>query len=373
MARKSNLIRVLSVLVAVVVVAGGYGLSLIRNDTSPPSPSLSLKVSRQLQTGEKEGAARPWYRNQPPPPEMVRAEARPIFPETFPKTSSRTPGGLPGDARRAYEEALPKGIYKPAAVPPRQKKNKNKKKAHVTAGKSPPRWKKYAVRAAILPNKPEIALVIDDLGLDKPRTRRAIGLAGPITLSFLSYATGLKRQTAAARRAGHEIFLHMSMEPDSTTVDPGPNVLLTGLGREELLRRLRWGLDSFEGYVGVNNHMGSRFTKDREGMTLVLGELSHRGLAFLDSRTSSRTMGAELARRMGVPYAERNIFIDNDADPAAIRARLAETERFAANNGVAIAIGHPRQNTLDVLEPWLAGIKAKGFQLVPMSAVLRNP
>lgn len=284
-------------------------------------------------------------------------------------TDPKTP---PGDARpAAYEEALPKEIYNPPIVPGRQKKKTAPPPA--TANKSLPRWKKYALLVTILPNKPEIALVIDDLGLDKPRTRRAIDLAGPVTLSFLSYATGLKRQTAAAHAAGHELFLHMSMEPESTKVDPGPNVLLTGLGRKELLRRLRWGLASFKGYVGVNNHMGSKFTQDRQGMTWVLGELKRRGLAFFDSRTSAKTLGAELARRMGIPYAERNIFIDNDADPAAIWARLGETERFAARNGVAIAIGHPRQTTLDVLEPWLRGITAKGFQLVPLSAVLRTP
>jgi polysaccharide deacetylase 2 family uncharacterized protein YibQ len=356
-ARKSNRPLVLALLIAVAVVAGGYGLSLIKNDALPPST-----VSRQRQVGEKEGAAKPWYKNQPPPPELVRAEAQSVFPET-----SKNP---PGDARRAYEEALPKEIYNPSTVPGGEKK---KAAAPPTAKESLPRWKKYAVKIAVLPNKPKIALVIDDLGLDRPRTRRAVGLNGPLTLSFLPYAGDLKRQTAAAKKAGHELFLHISMEPGGTAVDPGPNALLTGLGGKELLRRLRWALGSFKGYVGVNNHMGSKFTQDRQGMALVLGELGRRGLAFLDSRTSAKTLGAELARRMGVPYAERNIFIDNDGDPAAIRARLGETERFARKNGVAIAIGHPREITLDVLEPWLRGIKAKGFQLVPLSAVLRTP
>ncbi len=348
MAKKSNRSLLLPVLIVAAGVAAGYGLSIVNNDTSSPYSKLSQEQEKKQ---EKKGAAKPWYQNQPPPPELVRAKAPPIFLKTSSKISPDTINGLPGEARRAYEEAPPSA----------------------TAKESPPRWKKYAAQVAVLPDKPKIAVVIDDLGLDKLRTRRAIGLTGPLTLSFLSYADGLKRQTAAAKKAGHELFLHMSMEPDSRAVDPGPNVLLTGLGREELIRRLRWGLASFEGYVGVNNHMGSRFTRDREGMAWVLGELGRRGLAFLDSRTSAHTLGAKMARRMGVPYAERNIFIDNDGDPAAIRARLGETERFAEKNGVAIAIGHPRRTTLDALGPWLAGLGAKGFQLVPLSAVLSVP
>ncbi len=361
MAKKSNRSLLFTAMIVVAALAAGYGLSIVRDYTLSPSSGAS-----QGRKKEKKGAAKPWYRNQQPPPEMVRAEAPPIFPDTSPDTIN----GPPGKTRRAYEEALPREIHETPVVPGSEEKKAAKPAA---AGKSPPRWKKYAVRVTVSPDKPEIAMVIDDLGLDKSRTRRAIGLRGPLTLSFLSYADGLKRQTAAAKKAGHELFLHIPMEPDSRAVDPGPNVLLTGLGGKELIRRLRWDLDRFDGYVGVNNHMGSKFTRDRQGMTLVLGELKRRGLAFLDSRTTARTLGAKLARRMGVPYAERNIFIDNDGDPAAIRARLGETERFAEKNGVAIAIGHPRRNTLDVLKPWLAGIAAKGFQLVPLSAVLSVP
>ena len=361
MAKKSNRSLLLPVLIVVAVAAAGYGVVIVKRGGTP-----NLSKNFQAAKPGDGGAAKPWYRNQPPPPEMVRAEAPPIFPDTSPDTIN----GPPGKTRRAYEEALPREIHETPVVPGSEEKKAAKPAA---AGKSPPRWKKYAIRVAVSPDKPEIAMVIDDLGLDKSRTRRAIGLSGPLTLSFMSYAGGLKRQTAAAKKAGHELFLHMSMEPDSRVVDPGPNVLLTGLGKKELLRRLRWGLDGFKGYVGVNNHMGSKFTRDRQGMTIVLGELKRRGLAFLDSRTVAGTLGAKLARRMGVPYAERNIFIDNDGDPAAIRARLLETERFAEKNGVAIAIGHPRENTLDVLKPWLAGLKAKGFQLVPLSAVLIVP
>ena len=217
-----------------------------------------------------------------------------------------------------------------------------------------------------------IAIVIDDLGLDRKRSSRMVELPGPLTLSFLTYADDLAQQTRAARQAGHELMLHVGMEPVSKTVDPGPNVLLTGekprrdpttpaLGARPLSR------DS----SGVNNHMGSKFTEDRDAMAVVLGELKKRGLLFLDSRTSAHSVGAGLAHEMGVPAVARNVFLDNDNDVAKVKARLAEVERIARRTGAAVAIGHPRDATLAALGEWLPALKDKGLVLVPLTAVVR--
>lgn len=266
----------------------------------------------------------------------------------------------------AYEEALPKEIYEPdkktepAAAPPRPEKA------------STPAWIRNAVPAPLAGGRPRIALVIDDMGMDRKRTARAAALKGPLTLSYLSYADDLFRQTEKAKANGHELMLHMSMEPASDAVDPGPNVLLSDLPLEELKRRLNWGLDRFDTFVGVNNHMGSKFTENERAMTVVLEEIKKRGLLFLDSRTSARTVGAKLARRLSVPFAERNIFIDNDVNEEAIMARLAETERLAKRNGYAIAIGHPREATLNALTEWLGDIETRGFVLTPVSALIKR-
>lgn len=233
-------------------------------------------------------------------------------------------------------------------------------------------WKRFAVAVPGAAGRPRIAIVIDDLGIDKPRTARAIRLPGPLTLSFLTYATGLDQQTRDARSAGHELLMHIPMEPGSTDVDPGPNVLLTGVPRQELLASLNWNLDQFSGYVGINNHMGSRFTADLAGMTMVMEVLKKRQLLFLDSMTAGNSQAREAARKIGVPFAGRNVFLDHVDDVAAIKKRLEEVERLALRTGVAIAIGHPREATLQALLPWLKGIEAKGFQLIPLSAALKT-
>jgi polysaccharide deacetylase 2 family uncharacterized protein YibQ len=235
-----------------------------------------------------------------------------------------------------------------------------------------PPWLRYAVHAPPAQGRPRIAIVIDDLGLDRKRTERTIALPGPLTLSFLAYANDLPHLGAEGHRAGHELMVHVPMEPMSRHEDMGPNGLAVGLGRDELLRRLRWDLARFDGYVGINNHMGSRFTSDAQSLMPVMEELKQRGLLFLDSRTVSNSAGLMLARQLGVPSAARDVFLDNEVDGEAIAAQLAETEAIARRHGSAIAIGHPHDATIDELAHWLPTLPGKGFELVPVSALARE-
>src|SRR5690242_15507620 len=236
-----------------------------------------------------------------------------------------------------------------------------------------PAWLRYAVAAPpALRGRAHVAIVIDDLGMDRRRTERAIALKGPLTLSFLAYADDLPRLTEAARRAGHELMVHVPMEPMSRAEDMGPNGLAVALSHDELLRRLRWDLDRFEGYVGINNHMGSRFTSDTPGMTAIMAELKARGLLFIDSRTIASTVAAEVAQRLGVPNASRDVFLDNESDATAVGERLAVLEATARRHGSAIAIGHPHDGTLAELALWLDKLESKGLVLVPVTTIVKE-
>lgn len=239
-----------------------------------------------------------------------------------------------------------------------------------TSGEPP--WLRFAVKPPATDGLAMVALVLDDLGLDRKRTERAIALPGPLTLSFMTYAEELPHQTAAARQAGHELLLHVPMEPLDAHLDSGPNSLRVGLSHEEVLRRLRWGLDRFSGYVGINNHMGSRFTSDAASMLPVIDELRARGLLFLDSRTAASSVGEALARQHGVPTVSRNVFLDDDVAAPAIGARLADLEQAARRKGAAVAIGHAHDTTLAALAAWLPSLAAKHLVLVPLSTVVRR-
>lgn len=235
-----------------------------------------------------------------------------------------------------------------------------------------PAWLRFAVPAVAQDGRARVAIIIDDMGLDRGRSEHAIALPGPLTLSFLAYARDLPQQAALAHRAGHELMVHVPMEPMGRMLVADPNQLDVAMSREEVLTRLRWDLSRFEGYVGINNHMGSRFTADAPAMRPVLEELKARGLLFIDSRTTPSTAGAEIARELGVPHASRDVFLDYEVSIAAVEAQLAELERVARRNGSAIAIGHPHDQTLEVLQRWLRELPQKGLALVPVSAIVRE-
>jgi len=218
--------------------------------------------------------------------------------------------------------------------------------------------------------KPKIAIVIDDVGVDLKGSERAIKLPSFITLSFLPYATRLREQTKEARDAGHELLLHMPMEPIGHE-DPGPGALLVDLPPREIQQRFETALASFTGFDGVNNHMGSKFTADSDGMTLVIDELQQRHLFFLDSRTSAQSVGKKIAEEKNLPSVGRDVFLDDEQSPESIRAQLIQTEKIARHKGFAIAIGHPHAATLDVLETWIDEAQKQGFELVALKSLVK--
>ncbi len=235
-----------------------------------------------------------------------------------------------------------------------------------------PAWRRFAATAPVVRGRPMIAVVIDDLGQSAQRMRRTIALKAPLTLAVLPHGRELSALTAEARRAGHELLVHLPMEPEDPSQDPGPEALVSGLDEAELLRRLEHHLSRFGAYVGVNNHMGSRFSSDAAGMATVLAEVGKRGLLYLDSRTTPRTLASALARSLGVPEAERDVFLDNDRVPGGVGQQLAVLEETARRQGFAVAIGHPHPETLEALEGWLAEVAARGFVLVPVSAIVEH-
>src|SRR5262249_17867027 len=110
---------------------------------------------------------------------------------------------------------------------------------------------------------PKIAIVIDDLGGDLAHTDRALALPKAVTLSFLPYAEATPFLATEAAHGGHEVLVHMPMQAEGEH-DPGPMALTVGLAPAEIRDRLVAALGRVPAAVGINNHMGSRFTADRE-------------------------------------------------------------------------------------------------------------
>lgn len=233
-------------------------------------------------------------------------------------------------------------------------------------------WSRYRLSSAE-DNRPAIAIVIDDVGVDRGRSLKATTMLPPeVTLAFLPYAKELDKQTQLARDFGHELIIHFPMEPIGDS-DPGPVALLDSMGDKKIDSTFQTVFDSFEGYVGINNHMGSKVTQNRFIMDRVMGQLGGRGLFYLDSRTIRNSVAGKIARQNGVPHAVRDVFLDHEETESFVRDALLKTEEKAKQNGFAIAIGHPKDVTLSIVSEWAQDLDARGFRLVPLSDTILYP
>lgn len=233
-----------------------------------------------------------------------------------------------------------------------------------------PPWLEHAVSVPDMEeDAPMIAIVIDDLGLNRKMTKAVLSLPAPITAAFLAYADDLPDQTEQARLKGHELLLHTPMEPVNSRFNPGPDALRSEMSAEEIEETLDAMLEAFSDYVGINNHMGSKFTSDKQAFEVVIRKLKEKGLLFLDSLTSGRSVAWKLARDEHVPYAVRDVFLDNSQDEEDIMNQLALLEKHAINRRTAVAIGHPHATTINALKKWIPKAKEKGFVFVPISMI----
>ena len=217
--------------------------------------------------------------------------------------------------------------------------------------------------------RPRIAVVIDDLGLDRAAFERVNRLPGPLTLSFLPYGTNAQAMLDDVRPV-HEAMLHLPAEPLARTQDAGPDMLRVG-PRAEIEAALDANLAKLSGYAGLNNHTGSRFTGDEDAMRALLAALDARGLYFLDSLTTPTPVARRLGAAEGWRVAARDVFLDDDyaGGEAAVRAQLEAAERIARATGEAVVIGHPYRATVAALGPWLVTAQARGFELVTVGAL----
>ena len=218
-----------------------------------------------------------------------------------------------------------------------------------------------------------VALVIDDLGRSLDDLHAIEGLNVPLTYAVLPFEEQTPEVVAELRQRGAEMLLHLPMEPAGAEKDPGPGALRLGMTPEQLRQSTLAALQAVPGAAGVNNHMGSGLSADEPSMITILGVLASRGLFFLDSRTSAQSVGYRVAIRLGVPAAERQVFLDPDPSAEAIRAQFHRLLGLARTRGAAVAIGHPHPETIAVLEEEIPKARDLGYEFVPVSYLLDRP
>ncbi|WP_165772176.1 divergent polysaccharide deacetylase family protein [Niveispirillum lacus] len=354
--------RIALALTTLVLVAGGMTALLGEERYHPVAAGPALTPMEE--EADASGADQPEDAGDEEAAETADLPARPGAAPPVPDAQATFPAQPPVTADTAKPAAPPTQVAALPAAPPRPLP------PLVAAPAGTPVWKHFAVAAPAPNGHPRIVIVIDDMGVDRTRSEKVASLPGPLTLAWLPYARDLPQQTGKARANGHELIVHMPMEPTGKE-DPGPGALLTRLDEATLRQRLATNLSAFQGFVGINNHMGSRFTADPTGMAVVMAELGARGLLFLDSRTTANTAAGPLSAHYQVPMLSRDVFLDHVMTAQGVAASLAKVEDIARKNGLAIAIGHPHDVTIAALTQWLPTLQEKGFQLVPLTAAVK--
>ncbi|MBP5215278.1 MAG: divergent polysaccharide deacetylase family protein [Alphaproteobacteria bacterium] len=222
-------------------------------------------------------------------------------------------------------------------------------------------------------NKVLVAVVIDDIGLSVPFSREISGFNKPLTLSMLPYGASNKKQAEMLRKAGFEVMLHVPMMPH-VPANLAPVTLSPEMSKKEIQDDLETMLARFEGsgIVGANNHMGSLFTEKETGMRYFMEFLKSKGLYFMDSRTTAKSVGKKVAAEYGVPFIERDVFLDNERDYKYIMGQFKKLENIAKKKGHAVAIGHPYGQTLKALRDWAAEAENRGVKLVTTYDLVRK-
>lgn len=214
---------------------------------------------------------------------------------------------------------------------------------------------------------PKVAIVIDDLGPNRQMAREVLKLKGPLTLSILpqqSYSAWIAEE---GNRLGRDIMIHIPMEAERP-LRLGKGGLYTWMTGREISKTIEEDIRSVPYIKGANNHMGSAFTQDERVMNTVISELKKRGLFFLDSMTTLESVGLRLAKAHGLKASRRDIFLDNSNDPEDIEVQWNRLIKEAKRRGHAIALGHPRKNTIEFLQKALLNNKEVAF--VPVSQLI---
>jgi len=208
----------------------------------------------------------------------------------------------------------------------------------------------FGTTMAVLAHDPEadqaatlrqIAVVIDDFGNGMKGTEQMLSLPIKLTVAVMPFLPTTKKDAEEAHKRGHDVIVHLPMEPVRGLKSwLGPGAITTDLPDEEIRKRVEAAIADVPHAIGMNNHMGSKATADKRVMKVVLQVCKERGLFFLDSRTSYRTVVPAVAKELGVATLRNDVFLDDVYTQSHIMKQIGELKKIISRNETCIAIGH---------------------------------
>jgi uncharacterized protein len=223
------------------------------------------------------------------------------------------------------------------------------------------------------PNAPRIAIIVGGMGANRAITTDALGgkLPAAVTLGFMPNGNDAAALGAKARAGGHELLLQVPMEAaDDADHDPDAPTLLTSLPPEQNIDRLHRAMARLQGYVGIINVQGARFTATEGALAPILSETGKRGLVYVDDGSNPASVAGRLAAADNVPFARAEVIIDSAAAPGDIDRALGRLEVAARAHGVATLFASARPAAIDRIAQWAKTASDRGFLLVPISGAV---
>ncbi len=221
------------------------------------------------------------------------------------------------------------------------------------------------------PVRGELAIIIDDFGYTREPIGAFAAIERPLTFAVLPYRPYSNEAAARGVSSGHQVMLHLPLEPLTTAEQSEETTITVTMSDEEIKSRTARAINSIPGLIGVNNHQGSRATADHRVMRLVLGVVKANNLFFVDSRTNSLSVAGEVARQMSVHTTDNELFIDNSNEVSAVKKQLHAAGEMAARYGSATIIGHARLSTATAVQEMIPELEASGIKLVFVSQIVR--
>nr|WP_232697408.1 divergent polysaccharide deacetylase family protein [Brevibacillus daliensis] len=194
---------------------------------------------------------------------------------------------------------------------------------------------------AMMKKQKKVSLIIDDFGNNMSGTEEILNLPIPLTVAVMPFLPSTKKDAEMAYQKKHDVIVHMPMEPMRGKKSwLGPGAITSDLSDDEVRKRIHAAIDDVPHAIGMNNHMGSKITQNKRIMRIILEVCKERGLIYIDSKTSYRSIVGELAYEMKVPYMENQVFLDDIDTSSHISKQLKLVSEKAKQEGKCVAIGH---------------------------------
>ncbi len=236
-----------------------------------------------------------------------------------------------------------------------------------------PEEKSFPPQKPLTKSRYQIAIIIDDSGYNIRDCEFLRAIEVPLTVSILPDLTYSTDIAHCAHENDKEVMLHLPLEPYVNTENyPDNYIIKTSMPKELILNLIKQSLKGIPYASGVNNHMGSKATENTYLMSIIFQEMAKFDLYFVDSRVTDKSVCRRLTAKLKIPFAERDVFLDNNNDRVYIEKQFRILVRKARQKGRAIAIGHARDLTWQIVKEQTEKLSKEGFEFVTVKSMISS-